>query len=76
MQKNSTVQTDEQKKDGRSLMSLLEVGEINTLWKMIDAPTPAATRQRLLRNDPEAIKAAETIISNRKELIENFKKGS
>lgn len=72
MENKTTVQTLEQK--GKTLLELLEVGEMNLLWKMIDAPSPAATRQRLLRNDHDAIKAAEAIIANRKELIENFKK--
>lgn len=72
MQKKSSIQNSESGK-GKKLLSELVNGEMNLLWEMIGAPTPAAARARLIRNKADAILAANKIIASRKKLIEEFK---
>lgn len=72
MQKMANVQNFKQEEKGQDLLKQLETGEMNLLTKMIKAPTYAAGRARLIRGYADAIKAAEEIIANRKDLIKNF----
>lgn len=73
MENNADVQTNEQK-EGKQLLEQFMVGEVNILWRMLDAPTPTSARRRLERNSPVAIDAAKRIIASRKKLIKEFKK--
>ena len=75
MEKNVIVQTNKQKQ-GKDIIDLLWIGEMNLLAEMLSSGgkkvSPNAARARLLRDSPEAIKAAEQIIKYRNRLITNF----